>query len=427
MDGESLTTIFVLIILILLSAYFSSSETAFTSVNRIRLKTQADKGDKRAQRVLHLSENYDNLLSTILIGNNIVNIAASSIATVLFVSFFPTYGPTIATIVMTLVVLTFGEITPKVIAKDRSETISKLFAPTLNFLMILLKPLTWIFGKWTSFVGSYVENGEEPGMSEEELLSLVDEVEIGGSFETHEHQLLRSAIEFNDLEVSSILTPRVDVVAADIDDSDQEIQELFYEHNYSRILMYDDSIDNIYGVLHEKDFNRYLRKKSEFNPTIKVTEGIKEVIFIPPVMKISKLLRDMQQKKMHMAVVTDEYGGTIGIVTMEDVLEELVGEIWDESDIIEEEILPNGENRYTVLGTTSLEKIFSLFGIDNDDVFVSNSMSGFVIEQLGRVPEEGDSFVYENMKATVTYVRNRRVLQVELEYTPQEQEETAKE
>lgn len=421
MDGDSISTIVLLVVLILFSAYFSSSETAFTSANRIRLRTEADRGNKRAKQTLELTEDYDNLLSTILIGNNIVNIASSSIATLLFVSFFPTYGPTLATIVMTIVVLIFGEITPKVIAREQAEKFAKLSAPILRFLIILFRPLSWLFGKWTNLMTKYFRSEENNGISEEELLSLVDEAELGGGIEDHEHQLIRSAIEFNDLEVSSILTPRVDVVAADIDDSDQEIQALFYKHNYSRVLMYDDSIDNIYGVLHEKDFNRYMRNKIDNGSDITVLDWIKEIIFIPPIMKLTKLLKDMQQKKMHMAVVTDEYGGTIGIVTMEDVLEELVGEIWDESDIIEEEILPLNEDSYQVLGTTSLEKLFHLFAIDNNDVFVSNSISGFVIEQLGRVPEEGDSFTYENMRVTVTFVRNRRVLQVKIDYIPQEE------
>ncbi|WP_028273571.1 HlyC/CorC family transporter [Atopococcus tabaci] len=423
MDSDSISAIVGLIALILLSAYFSSAETAFTSANRIRLRTEADKGDKRAKQVLELSEDYDSLLSTILIGNNIVNIASSSIATLFFVSFFPTYGPAVATVVMTIAVLIFGEITPKIIARERSEDLSKLSAPFLRLLVVVLKPLTWLFGKWTSLITRYFKSTKSNLISEEELLSLVEEAELGGGLENHDHQLIRSAIEFNDLEVSSILTPRVDVIAADIDDSDEAIRKIFYEHNYSRILMYDDSIDNIYGFLHEKDFNRYMQKKMESEAELPILDCVKEIMFIPPVMKLTKVLKDMQQKKMHMAVVTDEYGGTIGIVTMEDVLEELVGEIWDESDIIEEEIVPLEDQSYQILGTTSLEKLFQLYSIDNDDVFISNSVSGFVIEQLGRVPEEGDTFTYENMTVTVVYVRNRRVLQVRVDYTPMEQNE----
>ncbi|WP_027108489.1 HlyC/CorC family transporter [Lacticigenium naphthae] len=414
MDSDSFTSVGLLILLMIASAFFSSSETAFTSANRIRLKNEAEKGDKKAKRAMYLMDKYDNVLSTILVGNNIVNIASSAIATLLFVSYYPTYGPTIATIVMTVVVLIFGEISPKTIAKENAEAYTKFSAPLLYFLMVLLTPVNWLFEKWKVILDKLFKFDQDIGISEEELLSIVDEAESGGSLGGHEHELIRSAIEFNDLEVSSILTPRVDVVACDIDDSDREIEEEFMEHSYSRILMYDDSIDNVYGVLHEKDFNRYLKHKTNINSEITILNVIKEVLTVPPVMKLSKLLKMMQQNKMHMAVVSDEYGGTIGIVTLEDVLEELVGEIWDESDVVEEEIVQLSSLEYRVLGRASLEKVFNLFHLSDEELFVSNTISGFTIEKLGRVPEKGDSFTYKNMVVEVTSVRSRRVLEVML-------------
>lgn len=413
-SSNSIGTIVILVVLILLSAYFSSSETAFTSANRIRLRNDAKKGDKRAERALNLSEDFGNVLSTILVGNNIVNIASSALATLLFVSYFPRYGATISTIVMTIVVLIFGEITPKAIAKERPENMAKFSAPFLKLLMKLFAPVNWAFAKWNAVLTKRLQTGET-SISEEELLSIVDEAESGGALEDHEHQLIRSAIEFHDLEVDSILTPRVDVVAADLEDSDEEIQQEFDVHGYSRILLYEDSVDQVRGVLHERDFNRYLRLKAKGELATSLVDFMKEVIYIPPMMKLSRLLKLMQQSKTHMAVVTDEYGGTIGIVTMEDVLEELVGEIWDETDEIEEEIVPIADRKYQVRGDASLEKVFELFDLEEEENFVSNTISGFVSELLGRFPAEGDQLTYRNISLQVSKIQDTRVLEVLLE------------
>ncbi|MER2063534.1 MAG: hemolysin family protein [Alkalibacterium sp.] len=410
--------------MVLLSAYFSSSETAFTSANRIRLRNEAEKGDKRSQQTLKLAENFDSVLSTILIGNNIVNIAMSAIATLLFVNWFPVYGPTIATVVMTIIILIFGEITPKSIAKAKSEAFAKASTPYIYFLMILFKPVLWMLRKWKVMIDKIFQLDETEIISEDELLSIVDEAESGGSIEGHESQLVKAAIEFDDMDVSVILTPRVDVVSAELDSSDQEIEGLFMNHNYSRLIIYDESIDNVVGVLHEKDFNRYLRAKETKQSSATLLSVVKDVIFVPPVMNLSRLLRYMQQSKTHMAIVADEHGGTIGIATMEDVLEELVGEIWDESDIIDEEIVElKAGKRYKVKGTASLEKIFEIFGLSGYESYVSNSVSGFVIEELGQFPQVGDSFKYHNMKVSVTAVRNRRVLEVQIDYLPTDTED----
>ncbi|MDN6728602.1 MAG: hemolysin family protein [Alkalibacterium sp.] len=419
MDSDNIRSIIILAALVFLSAYFSSSETAFTSANRIRLRNEAEKGDKRSQKTLKLAENFDSVLSTILIGNNIVNIGMSAMATLLFVSWFPVYGPTIATVVMTIIILIFGEITPKSIAKAKSETFAKASTPYIYFLMTIFKPVLWILKKWKVMLDRIFHLDEIEIISEDELLSIVDEAESGGSIEDHESQLVKSAIEFDDLEVSTILTPRVDVVSTELDSTDQEIEELFMTHNYSRLIIYEESIDNVVGVLHEKDFNRYLRSKENKNYGNSLLSVVKDVIFVPPVMNLSRLLRYMQQSKTHMAIVADEHGGTIGIATMEDALEELVGEIWDESDIIDEEVIElKAGKRYKIKGTASLEKIFELFGLSEHEKYVSNSVSGFVIEELGQFPQVGDSFKYYNMKVSVTAVRNRRVLEVQIDYLP---------
>ncbi|WP_034551971.1 HlyC/CorC family transporter [Carnobacterium funditum] len=414
MDSDSIMTIVILVILLLLSGFFSSSETAFTSVNRIRLRNSAKKGDKRAEWALKLTEDYNNVLSSILVGNNIVNIASSSLATLLFISYFPQYGVTISTIVMTILVLIFGEITPKAIAKDRPEKVAKFATPVLSILMKILKPINWIFEKWNNMLAKHLQT-EETRISGEELLSIVDEAENGGSLEDDEHQLIRSAIKFHDLEVDSILRPRVDVVAADLQDTDEEIQKIFDEHRYSRILLCEDSIDEVQGVLHERDFNLYLRRKAKGEEGLSLTESMKEVIHIPAMMKISRLLKIMQQSKAHMAVVSDEYGGTIGIVTMEDALEELVGEIWDETDNIEEEIILIDEGKYQVRGEASLEKVFDLFQIQNEESFFSNTISGFVSEMLGRFPKEADQVIYGNMLLHVVKVKDTRILEITVE------------
>jgi len=265
MNRDIIVPLLTVIVLIAFSAYFSASETAFTSANRIRLRNEAKKGDRRAEQAQRMQEDYSSVLSTILVGNNIVNIASTSIATLLFVSLSPTYGATIATVVMTVVVLIFGEITPKAIAKEQPEKFAKFSAPLLKLLMKILKPVNWLFDKWNKFISSRVKAEANRGISEEELLAIVAEAENEGSLEDHEHRLIRSAIEFNRWDVSRILVPRVDVVGVDIDSSDEEIQQVFDSHSYSRLLVYDDSIDNVKGVLLEKKFVKYLRRKA-INP-----------------------------------------------------------------------------------------------------------------------------------------------------------------
>ena len=429
MDSNTIQVSIAIAALIGISAYFSASETAFTSMNRIRLQNKADKGDRAAERALDVSGDYDRLLSSILVGNNIVNILSSSLATILFVSISPTYGTTLATIVMTILVLIFGEITPKKLAKENSEKFVKFSAPILNIIIKILTPFNWFFKQLNKILERFIVSNEDDSISEAELISIVNQAESGGGIDDYEVELIRSAINFNNMEVGSILTPRVDVISADINDTIEKIESLFTSYNYSRIIIYEDSIDDVIGVLHEKDFNRLLRRQQKTNQPANISAIIKEVIFVPPSMKLFQLLQSMQFKQIHMAAVTDEYGGTIGIVTLEDVLEELVGEIWDETDIIREEIKLMDDGSYRILGNTNLDKVFDLFQFQefNEDDFISNTISGFVTEQLSKIPEEGDFFDYNGVRFTVAQAQDRRVLVVHLERLVDEVTETEKE
>lgn len=421
MDSDSIRYIIFLGLLIAASAFFSSSETAYTSLNRMRLKELAEDGDKKAKLALSLADNYDTLLSTILVGNNIVNILASSLATVLFVTYFPVTGVTISTIVMTILVLIFGEISPKSIAKERPEAFAVNAAPFLRIGMVVLTPVNFFFKSWKKLLNKLFTFEASDSISEKELLFLVDEAQNSGGIENHEHQLIRSAITFNELEVQDILTPRVDVIGTDVNSSLEEIETLFLTEGYSRIVLYDDSIDKVVGVLHQKDFYAFVKNNAGTEINQSIQSIVKDVIWTPANMKISKLLKQLQLEKAHLAIVSDEYGGTIGIVTLEDILEELVGEIWDEHDEVTEEVVKIDESTYRIAASANLDKVLSLFGIEEE--FISNTVSGFVMEQMGKLPDEGDTFVYHNLKITVTKVRFRRILETFVELIPETDEE----
>lgn len=421
MDSDSIRYIIFLGLLIAASAFFSASETAYTSLNRMRLKELAENGDKKASLALTLADNYDTLLSTILVGNNLVNILASSLATVLFVKYFPVTGVTISTIVMTILVLLFGEISPKSIAKERPEVFAVNVAPFLRIVMVMLTPVNFFFKSWKKLLNKVFTFEASESISEKELLFLVDEAQNSGGIENHEHQLIRSAITFNELEVQDILTPRVDVIGTDVNSSLQEIETLFLTEGYSRIVLYDDSIDKVVGVLHQKDFYAFVKNNAGTEINQSIQSIVKDVIWTPANMKISKLLKQLQLEKAHLAIVSDEYGGTIGIVTLEDILEELVGEIWDEHDEVTEEVVKIDESTYRIAASANLDKVLSLFGIEEE--FISNTVSGFVMEQMGKLPDEGDSFVYHNLKITVTKVRFRRILETFVELIPETDEE----
>ena len=397
---ENGTLILALIALVAMSAFFSASETAYTSLNRARLKSAANGGDRRAARTLALAEDYDRLLSGILVGNNIVNILSASLATVLFVRLLGGSGVSVSTAVMTVVVLMFGEIAPKSIAKERPEAVALAFYPVLNFILKVLTPIIFLTTRWQSLVYRVFKPSDDRGITEEELITIVEEAENEGEIDEHESELIRSAIEFNDLTAQDILTPRVDVTAVEVDDSLEDVARVFERSGRSRIPVYENSIDTIVGILHEKDFYR-LRGKA----------GLRKMMTAPlcvvPSTQLAVLLKLLQKTKNHMAVVVDEYGGVVGIVTMEDILEELVGEIWDEHDEIVEDIVKLGDGEWRVSGSASLDDLREL--VDIGDEFESVTVNGWVLEVLGHLPQPGDIFDYNGLRVTVERVGQRRV------------------
>ncbi len=405
MDGNGIL-ILSLIALVALSAFFSASETAYTSLNRARLKSMAASGNRRAEKALKLAEDYDRLLSGILVGNNIVNILSASLATVLFVRAIGGAGVTVSTAVMTVVVLMFGEIAPKTIAKDRPEQLALAFYPALNAILKLLTPVIFLTTCWQKLVYRVFKPSDERGITEEELITIVEEAENDGEIDQHESELIRSAIEFGDLTVEDILTPRVDVVAVDVDCDADGIARTFEESGRSRLPVYEDTIDTIVGILHEKDFYRLRDKKS-------VREMMTAPLCVVPGTQLGVLLKLLQKTKNHMAVVVDEYGGVVGIVTMEDILEELVGEIWDEHDEVVEDIVQVSDGQWRVSGGASLEDLREIVPVDED--YDSVTVNGWVLEVLGRFPNPGDAFDYEGFKVTVEKVAQRRVESIVIE------------
>ena len=394
MDSASIGMIVALVILVAFSAYFSATETAFTSLNRIRLKTKADNGNRAAARALAISEEYDKMLTTILIGNNIVNITAPTIATVLCTKWFREYGPTVSTVALTIIILVFGEVSPKSLAKESPARWAMFAAPLLKILMIVLTPLSLLFGGWKKLMSKVIKGGEDDGITEEELVGMVEQAENEGGLDEHESDLIRNAIEFNDLDVSDILTPRVDLVAADEDSTMEEIASLFAESGYSRIPLFHDTVDNIVGVIHEKDFYSARYRGETMLKNLK-----SPVFYTTGNTKISDLLRILQKNKAHMAVVVDEYGGTEGIATLEDILEELVGEIWDEHDEVIENFQKQSDGSYIIACSAALDDMYDLFQVRG--TCDAATVSGWVLEQVGRVPEPGDHFCAEALAVEI--------------------------
>lgn len=394
MTTDSIPQIIILVILVLFSAYFSATETAFSSLNKTRIKTLVEKGNKRAKLVLKLSDDYDKLLSAILIGNNIVNISMASIATVLFISLYGDIGATISTAVITVVVLIFGEISPKSLAKDSPEKFAMFSAPFISVLIVILTPLNFIFSQWKKLLSKLFKIEESQGISQEELLMIVDEVQQDGNIDDNSGELIRSAIEFRDLKAEEILTHRMDLEAVSIDADKQEIAEKFSQTKFSRLLIYDNSIDNIVGVIHQKDF--YI--DGAIAPQ-SVSEIMSAPVFVQQSDKINDILKTLQKEKSHVAVVLDEYCGTLGIVTMEDILEELVGEIWDEHDEVVESFVKTSDNTYTVDCSVTTEEFFEFFELKPDEESIS--LSGWIMENLGDVPNVNDTFSYEHLDITV--------------------------
>ena len=409
-----------LILCIMLSAFFSATETAFSASNRVKLKTVDGPRKARAQATLNLLEKYDSLLTTVLIGNNIVNIAGTAIATVLFTTIIfrgqESLGATVASIVMTVLVLFLGEVGPKTLAKQQPEKFAMAVCPVIRFLMVLLKPLDLLFVLWRKMLAKLIKPDEEESQIEDELMTIIDEAQTEGDIEEDEGELIRSAIEFNDQDASDIMTPRVDVTAIEDTATPEEAAELFRETWYSRIPVYHEDLDHIVGILNEKDFYQMTHEGCR-----DITKIMKEPVFAPATLSISNLLKQFRASKTHLMILLDEYGGTEGIVTMEDVLEELVGEIYDEHDEVEEEVVEQEDGTMIVDGNMQLQELLEKHGLENK--YDADTVGGWAGEMLEKVPEVGDSFRVENHEFTVTEMDGFRVTRMQVVDLPDEEEE----
>ncbi len=425
MPDGSVPRLIAIIVLIILSAFFSSTETAYSCASRMKLRTLVSNGNKRAKQVLNLAEtNFDKLISTLLVGNNIVNLSATTLATIFFADILRNTNvdsALISTIVMTVAVLIFGEITPKFIAKIYPEKFAMAFYPIVIFFYYALYIFNFAFSGWKWLIAKIFRFKNDNVITEDEVLTVVEEAEEDGTLKEEETRLIRSVIEFDDLEVGDILVPRVNIVAVEVQSSMEDIRRVFDEEGYSRILVYKDTIDTVIGTIHEKDFfNAYLAGK-------KNVDGIlQNAFYTTEHAKISNLLKQLQKKKVHIAVVLDEYGGTLGLITLEDILEELVGEIWDEHDEEINYFKKVSDTVYLVDGNAPLSDTFEYFGLKvENDQFDANTLSGWIIENMGEIPHAGGKFEFENLVFEVTKSTVKRVLQVKV--TVKEETEELKE
>ena len=400
----------VIFLLILLSAFFSAMETAFSFVNKIRIQQSAEDGNRRAKNAQYVIERFDNALTAILICNNIVNLGCSSIATVLCLNIFGDIGSAVATGVTTLLVLTFGEVIPKCLAKEHCDTFSLSTAGTLKVLMIVLTPLVFVFVKLKA-LALKIAGGHEnaPSVTENELKYIVESIEEEGVLEESESEMVRSALDFDETTAEEILTPRVDVVFINVEDSPEKIKEIIIENRYSRIPVYENTTDNVIGILHTRD---WLEALADGNvPALR--DLLQAPYFVFKTQQLSKILSHFKRTKVHMAIVTDEYGGTLGIVTMEDLLEEIVGEIWDEDEEIERTHYKIGNNEYLVNGDFELDEMLELYDMD-EDALDSDAVTvgGFILEHAGNIPKKRESIEADGFRFTVMEVENQRIMRV---------------
>ena len=416
MDSSIIPNIVIIIMLLVLSALFSSCETAFSSVNKIRLKNYAAKGDKRAEKALKIANKFEDALTAILIGNNIVKILSTSISTVLFTQILGPGGVGAATVVMTVLVLVFGEITPKSFAKNHAEQCALMFAEPLSAFMIVLKPVVMVFKVIQKL---FKPKTEQPSVTEDELKYIIDEIEEQGVLEEQESDLVRSALEFDEITVDEILIPRVNVIAIEKNTPFNEIKEKFLTDMYSRLPVYEKNIDNIIGVITNKSFFRLMNENKE-----NISDIIQEIIHISDLKLISEALKEMQKSKMHMAVVMDQYGGTKGIITLEDIIEELVGEIYDENDEIIAHFVKTGDNEYEVSGELSISDMLENLDMPEDKIECSgNSVGGWIMELLGHVAVENETVQSDIFKMTVLSMEDQKILKIRLEIVPKDTEE----
>jgi len=397
----------VIIILIAISAFCSCSETVYSCASTVRLKKWAEEGNKKAKRALGIVNNYDKTLTAILILNNIVNLSCSALATLLFLNISPNYGAALSTGVITLLVLTFGEIIPKCFGKEKCDKLALSISGILNVMTIVLTPLIFLFLQIKKLaLKLFSIKGDDPTVTEDELKYIVEEIEEQGILEKQESEMVRSVLDFDETTVIEVLTPRVDVIALNIDDSQDKIMKVIKKHRFSRIPVYKDTIDNIVGILHTWDYLGALASSKKVN----LKDHISPAQFIFQTQNLSSVLTEFRKKRLHMAVVTDEYGGTLGIVTMEDLLEEIVGEIWDEDEEIENTISKISDHKWKVDGDMLIDDMYELFDIKHDDEESECvTVGGFVSENLGAIPLKGDTIEYKNIMITVDSVTNKRI------------------
>ena len=403
--------IILIILLVAFSAMFSSCETAFSTVNKMRLKNNADQGSAKAAKALRLAESFDNSLTTILIGNNIVNIASTSISTVLFTDLFGAKGVGIATVVMTVVVLIFGEILPKTFAKENSEKCAYFFARPLSALIVLFTPLSFIFTAIKNTVSKLYSSSEKtPSVTEDELKCIINEIEEEGVLEESESDLVRSALDFDETIVSEILTPRVKVVGVEINSSIEEIKNVFLTEMYSRLPVYEKNIDNIVGIITQKDFFKMISENRSDIQNI-----IQDVVFISEFKLINDALHEMQRSKTHMSVIIDQYGGTKGIITMEDIIEELVGEIYDENDEITPLMTQISDDVYEASGELTVTEMLETLGYPGNYIATNaNTVSGWIMELTGHIPDQGELIQNDCFEIRITEMNGKKISKIQI-------------
>lgn len=414
------TYIIAIVILTLFSGLFSATETAYSSSSKIRLKNMANDGKTEANSVLVILDDFDKFLTSVLIGNNIVNIASATISTLLFSLILKGgKGPTVSTIVITVITLLFGEIAPKSLAKQAPEKFACATVGVVNFFEFVFTPLTIVLKGWTWLVNHFAHIEQDEGDISDELITMVDEAEKDGNLEEHESDLISAAIEFNDLDVKDVLTPRVDIVAVNIASSHEQIEKAFRFNSFSRLPVYENTVDNIVGVIHEKDFYELMYHNNK-GPIRRI---IKPVIYTSPNTQISTCMKQLQAAKLHMAVVLDEYGGTEGIITLEDIIEELVGEIWDEHDIVEDFYTKVDNYTWMVKGDAEIDDLIDRFGVEEEDEeFDFITVSGWAIAELHHIPKVNEEFDYKNLHVTITKADQRKVLEVKVEIQKEEED-----
>lgn len=414
------TYIIAIVILTLFSGLFSATETAYSSSSKIRLKNMANDGKTKASSVLVILDDFDKFLTSVLIGNNIVNIASATISTLLFSLILKGgKGPTVSTIVITVITLLFGEIAPKSLAKQAPEKFACATVGVVNFFEFVFTPLTIVLKGWTWLVNHFAHIEQDEGDISDELITMVDEAEKDGNLEEHESDLISAAIEFNDLDVKDVLTPRVDIVAVNIASSHDQIEKAFRFNSFSRLPVYENTVDNIVGVIHEKDFYELMYHNNK-GPIRRI---IKPVIYTSPNTQISTCMKQLQAAKLHMAVVLDEYGGTEGIITLEDIIEELVGEIWDEHDVVEDFYTRVDDYTWMVKGDAEIDDLIDRFGVEEEDEeFDFITVSGWAIAELHHIPKVNEEFDYKNLHVTITKADQRKVLEVKVEIQKEEED-----